>query len=272
MRERLDCAVLSTRSSHGWASQWLGSHAGGKLQVHSFSVIDDTTTPDAVRALALSAMQLRRYDVCLLPVLEHNLGWARTALAAARGSLYTPVLGLVLDLKAAALNDLYTLGLSDFVRGPVCLEELRVRVERLLDERRRHVLAPAEAPSPSMLGETGSPYAPQADSATPDGADSICANILDYTGLELEAFAIAAASRCSDSTESFRSAKSKVVERFERAYITAALGRHSGNIAMAARAAQKHRRAFWALMRKHEIDAAPFRLGAEVSGPSPTGQ
>lgn len=270
MRERLDCAVLSTRSSHDWASQWLGAHAGGKLQLHSFDIIDDSRPVEAARALASSAMQLRRYDVCLLPVIEHNLGWARTTLAAARGALYTPVLALVLDLKAAALNDLYTLGLSDFVRGPVCLEELRVRVERLLDERRRHAL-PAIEPA-SLVGETGGRYADMPDPDTAGATDTVCANILDYTGLELEAFAAAVALRCSDSTESFRSAKSKVVDRFERAYITAALGRHSGNIAMAARSAQKHRRAFWALMRKHEIDAAPFRLASASGEPSPRGQ
>src|SRR3546814_13521062 len=84
-------------------------------------------------------------------------------------------------------------------------------------------------------------------------------SILERSGLELEAFAIASASRCATTKESFRAAKSPVIERFERAYITAALGRHSGNIAMAARAVQQHRRAFWALMRTHDLHAAPFR-------------
>jgi DNA-binding NtrC family response regulator len=50
-----------------------------------------------------------------------------------------------------------------------------------------------------------------------------------------------------------------IVEQFERGYITEALERHGGNIAMAARASNKHRRAFWALMRKHKIDAALYR-------------
>src|SRR5690606_30661880 len=73
------------------------------------------------------------------------------------------------------------------------------------------------------------------------------------------AYAISAASRSDPQRESFRDAKRQVVNRFERAYITTTLSRHGGNIAMAARAAQKHRRAFWALMRKHEIDAEGFR-------------
>src|SRR5690606_985773 len=86
----------------------------------------------------------------------------------------------------------------------------------------------------------------------------LCSTILERTGLELDAYAAATASRSATSRESFRAAKSKIIERFETAYIKAALGRHSGNIAMAARSAQKHRRAFWALMRKYDIDAAPY--------------
>jgi DNA-binding NtrC family response regulator len=116
----------------------------------------------------------------------------------------------------------------------------------------------------AALGESVAKYQGQHDAAA---QDAICATILDRSGTELDAFAAASASRCATSKESFRTAKSKVIERFERAYITAALGRHSGNIAMAARAAQKHRRAFWALMRKHEIDAAPFRCEPAPTSP-----
>ena len=35
-------------------------------------------------------------------------------------------------------------------------------------------------------------------------------------------------------------------------------------VARAARASSKHRRAFWALMRKHGIDAAPYRRQAAL--------
>ncbi|HBL66216.1 MAG TPA: hypothetical protein DDZ58_10340, partial [Achromobacter sp.] len=61
-------------------------------------------------------------------------------------------------------------------------------------------------------------------------------------------------------------AKSRVVAGFERDYIHHALSRHGGNVAQAARASAKHRRAFWALMRKHGIDAAPFRQAAQLRG------
>jgi DNA-binding NtrC family response regulator len=63
----------------------------------------------------------------------------------------------------------------------------------------------------------------------------------------------------TEQSGSFRDAKNKLVSNFERTYITEALIKHSGNIAMAARASNKHRRAFWALMRKHDIAAELYR-------------
>jgi DNA-binding NtrC family response regulator len=58
---------------------------------------------------------------------------------------------------------------------------------------------------------------------------------------------------------SFRQLKAIMVEQFERDYVTRALEIHNGNIAKAARASNKHRRAFWALMRKYQIDASQYR-------------
>jgi len=246
MRERLDCAVLLTRCTLSWTEQILGQHAGGRLHVHGYDVMVDTDKEGAHAVLGNASMALRRYDACLLPVSPATLSWARTTLSHARNSLHTPVMALVRDLTAAGLHDLYGLGVADFLRAPFCGHETRVRIERLLDGRRIGASGVYRLAEPPGLG-----LQPGGEADMP----------------ELEAFAIAAASRCAATSETFRDAKSKVVERFERAYITAALGRHSGNITMAARAAHKHRRAFWALMRKHEIDAAVFRPGAVAVQP-----
>ncbi|MYN14824.1 hypothetical protein GSY71_16920 [Pusillimonas sp. TS35] len=278
MRERLDCAVLLTTETASWANpDHLAGHKG-RLQVLPLCPDIDTHESYASTILAANVMQLRRFDACLLPVAPQNLAWARMTLSAARTTLRTPVVTLCRDLKACALHDLYLLGVADFVRVPVCVEELRVRIERLLDKQRR----PAPGAAASGVGTTAPqpavaalyPATQQLASSLPAVAEPssdyaiisagmtarhMCDTILERTGTELEAFAIASASRYATSAESFRRAKSQVVERFERAYITAALSRHSGNIAMAARAAQKHRRAFWALMRKHDIDAGSFR-------------
>jgi DNA-binding NtrC family response regulator len=54
---------------------------------------------------------------------------------------------------------------------------------------------------------------------------------------------------------SMKELKAEVVERFERSYITELLAQSRGNISIASRAAGKHRRAFWELMRKYDLRA-----------------
>jgi len=59
--------------------------------------------------------------------------------------------------------------------------------------------------------------------------------------------------------ESFQQSKAKIINQFERTYIQSLMVAHRGNIAQAARAAKKNRRAFWELIRKHNIDVRSFR-------------
>ncbi len=54
--------------------------------------------------------------------------------------------------------------------------------------------------------------------------------------------------------ESFKKAKARVIEQFEKRYIEDLLLSCRGNISRAAEASQKNRRAFWELIRKHGID------------------
>jgi two-component system response regulator GlrR len=62
--------------------------------------------------------------------------------------------------------------------------------------------------------------------------------------------------------ESFQKAKARAVARFEAAYIRNLLSAYQGNISHAAKAADKDRRAFWELIRKHGIDARSFRTAS----------
>jgi two-component system, NtrC family, response regulator GlrR len=66
-------------------------------------------------------------------------------------------------------------------------------------------------------------------------------------------------SRADDAASTFSSAKAKVVRQFERGYIERVLANCGGNVTRAAEAAGKDRRAFFELMRKHEISASRFR-------------
>jgi DNA-binding NtrC family response regulator len=62
-----------------------------------------------------------------------------------------------------------------------------------------------------------------------------------------------------DSPSSFRDAKARAVESFERCYLEQLMMQSQGNISRAARVAQKNRRALFELLRRHEIDSARFR-------------
>jgi two-component system response regulator GlrR len=59
-------------------------------------------------------------------------------------------------------------------------------------------------------------------------------------------------------TCSFQDMKAKVIEEFERAYLSELLSTHHGNISKAARAAKKERRAFQRLLMKHGLDRRIF--------------
>jgi two-component system response regulator GlrR len=65
--------------------------------------------------------------------------------------------------------------------------------------------------------------------------------------------------------ESFRAAKARVVENFERSYIEHLLAAAGGNVTHAAQAAGKNRRAFFELMRKYRIEPERFRGGPPLS-------
>jgi two-component system, NtrC family, response regulator GlrR len=53
--------------------------------------------------------------------------------------------------------------------------------------------------------------------------------------------------------QSFRAMKSRAVQRFEHDFLATALHAHEGNISRAAFAVKKNRRAFWELLRKHDL-------------------
>ena len=59
--------------------------------------------------------------------------------------------------------------------------------------------------------------------------------------------------------ESFQESKSRMIAQFERSYLQRLMATYHGNVTQAARAAKKNRRAFWELIRKHNIDLRSFR-------------
>jgi len=59
---------------------------------------------------------------------------------------------------------------------------------------------------------------------------------------------------------SFQEMKANVISEFETNYIQNLLVAYRGNITRAAQAAQKERRTFWQLIRKHKIDVEKFKV------------
>ena len=262
MRERLDCAILAP-DRQDWAGALCGPHLGGRLVLHAPPV----PPASPAEALADPGITRGRYDAGLMYVDETSIrGW-RTALTALAGRLPAVLLIYAVGLRAQAVRDLMALGAADFLRPPFCPEELRARLDQALNRLAPSCIAehlplygaPVPAQRRTVRPRPVSPGASVAESPVSPTEAALCDTILDRSGSELEAYAVAVAMQRATSRESFRAAKCQVVARFERAYIRAALGRHAGNITLAARMAQKHRRAFWALMRKHDIDPAPYR-------------
>jgi DNA-binding NtrC family response regulator len=65
-------------------------------------------------------------------------------------------------------------------------------------------------------------------------------------------------SRGATCDGNFQAMKTKVIEEFERAYLSELLSTYHGNISKAARAANKERRAFQRLLQKHGLDRRVF--------------
>ncbi len=59
--------------------------------------------------------------------------------------------------------------------------------------------------------------------------------------------------------ESFQTAKTRIINEFEKRYIQDLLIAHQGNITKASKTARKNRRAFWELIRKHRISAQQYK-------------
>ncbi|MDX3906289.1 MAG: hypothetical protein QHC78_11420 [Pigmentiphaga sp.] len=247
MRGTIDCAVLMVPEHRQWMHEFIEDWASSCHRVALHRVyLDDAgenasegaCVPAPTDALARLGLVLKRYDACLLPVTLATLGWTRTALALADGTRQTPLLGLVRGMSAAGLQDLLSFGLDDFMRYPLCAEEFKTRLALMA--------GPAKPPRPADA--EGEPAQPGDMPPQPAESDEAL-------------------------REPFQTAKAKVVTQFERHYIADMLMRHQGNISQAARAACKNRRAFWQLMRKHDIAAAPYRqgLGAREAATSGAG-
>jgi DNA-binding response OmpR family regulator len=249
MRPELDVAILCPAANRNWFEPLKESinHALSRIMLHeviwqgaspmplspsSPQPIADLT-PDV---LARSILAVRRYDAILLPISLETLAWTRQCLAAIPRGQHLALLGVAKDLVSGALLDLMALGLTDYVTLPVNAAEFRARV----------IAVVARAPRPIALREQSveSPL-PMYDPRQP--------NRLRPTTLSQPTSHPLAQTSLNWDGSGFAQAKKKVMQAFERQYLTTALQRANGRITVAARHAKKDRRAFWELLRKHDL-------------------
>jgi CheY-like chemotaxis protein len=317
MRQQIDCAVLVLEAHQSWMPQVLKALEPGlnRITIHPLEWeaghdLDlkhrgemDASVSLPVETLAQASIGLRRYDVVLLPVSMATLSWTRQALAAIPRGPFIPLLGILKDIRSAAIQDLLEMGMSDFIRMPVCPNEFRARLLHSVTA----VPRPGSLREPSLnygqtiaiargvlplLSDKGlrewlemTKSKPVTKVTLPDDhVSNVLAGILPkapeseqekLNRIKMEAL------ECMHSTDvsahnskaplvqsepgkmyatgHLKIVKAKIVEEFERNYIIEALEKNRGNIATAARYSGKHRRAFWALMHKYNIDAEDFR-------------
>jgi hypothetical protein len=250
MRQHIDLAWLREPAHQVWVKPALTDAAPvmQRIDIHElawlegFKPADDASaTPamvcDSTRLLARSVVQLRRYDALLLTVSVDNLAWARQSLAALPKSPIVPIIALVKGLRSGALVDLLELGLADFVRWPACGEEFRARL----------IMAVCRAPRYIPLRESRVSGALTQDPRQPDQTGSRKVSWAPANPLRL--------SELSWPLQPYRESRQRIIDLFERQYLRAVMRRCQGNISQAARLAQKDRRTFWGLLRRHGISA-----------------
>jgi CheY-like chemotaxis protein len=317
MRQQIDCAVLVLEAHHSWMPQVLKTlepslnririhplewEAGHDLDLrHRLDIDASVSLP--VETLAQASIGLRRYDVVLLPVSMATLSWTRQALAAIPRGPFIPLLGILKDIRSAAIQDLLEMGMSDFVRLPVCPNEFRARLLHsvtavprpgslrepslnygqtiaiargvlplLSDKGLREwlemtkskpvtkIMLPDDHVSNILAGML--PKGPESEQEKLERIKKEaleCMHISNVSALNSKSSLIQVEPEKMYAKGHLKIVKAKIVEEFERNYIIEALKKNKGNIATAARYSGKHRRAFWALMHKYNIDAESFR-------------
>lgn len=266
MRNHFECALFCPPGLESAYQALCGTHAKGRLVIHSISDRLQHNAELPTDTLARLALVLQRYDVCLVPVDVAHLSWFRSALLAAKDTLVTPVVCVSVDLAAGALSDLYDMHMAEFIRAPLCLDELRVRVAQMLEYRgkaaRPSAMSVAEPQVHSQVGRSfaRARMAPRAHKSVWQSRSlHVCDDLADQCGPYIDAFAALVVASESEQLRSYKHSKQQFWSRYTCSYIHEQLRVCRGNVTRAAHRAGKNRRAFSALMRLYGIDPAPYR-------------
>lgn len=264
MRDKIECGVFFLENFGHWVDEFIEeTHRQTnriqlfKINVQQFLPCNDFEVgghqfphPNALRELAII---FERYDCLIIPVLPETLVWTRVSLAQITSPLQIPLIALPHHVKPLAFMDLATLGIGEYIFEQDDVSIMRIRLSNII-ERHKAIYTSLH----KVLRKS------QEFFTTPINYESqnlVMESIQKPTVIRKRRRSTKKS--ISDKviySDPFQIAKAKVIKEFEKNYVVHALMETKGNICAAAQRSHKHRRAFWGLMRKHEIDAEDYRV------------
>lgn len=260
MRQQVDLAILHQQINHHWFAPQIAASLPvlARITLHDleweqtgeFAETEGDRLGVRLRSDVLyqAAVRLRRYDAMLVPVSRETLAWTRKLLASIPRGPNIPLIGVLHEVQSGGMIDLLELGMLDFVQTPVHPQELRARI--LCAISRAPMRVSLRDSVRESLHDTSRQRARLAMEPARLMAGAVSGNSASAKG---------ARKSVDGCFKSFGEAKASLIAQFECQYVRDALAKQHGNVARAAASSGKNRRAFWEIMRKHQIDASEFR-------------
>lgn len=261
-RDKIECGLFSLDVFGDWVDDFIDDVHQQTDKIRLFKIdismfvpcntfqIGDTSFPHP-QVLQELSLVFERYDCILMPITSKTLVWTRIAFSQLQGILRFPIVALAHDIQPIAFVDMAGKGFGDYIFEEDSCSMIRVRLLNVLERHR-------------LLKENRG-WA-QSHPASPDVSKKILsfmANLMKEEKAKAAKRRRAAAKPSPEEsvlyTKTFQEAKSSVISEFERKYVVEALRASHGNIAAAAQKSNKHRRAFWELVRKYGIDPDEFK-------------
>lgn len=260
MRDKIDCAVLMFERYQDQVTPLI--KAAKKidsrmnlipLDLNSYTGNEQMVGLDSIAGFPSPTVLnnysniLRRFDCLIIPVMTESLAWTRMLLSNCASHIDCPIVVVGTNVHPIAFLDLLALGAHDFLLNISDIKQFRIRVLSIVAKHKRQhqhykpvndQMTETEEPLPLSMLRVNKPKMLRPRRKI--------TRLLDTKGVLY-------------SKGAFKQEKSRVVAEFERTYIVQALTESHGHIGLAAQKAQKHRRAFWELMRKYDIYAEDFK-------------
>lgn len=268
MREKIECGVFFLEGFGAWVDEFIEeTHRQTnkiqlfKINIQQFLPCDSFEAggkyfphPNALRELAII---FERYDCLIIPVLPETLIWTRVSLAQLREPLHFPLIALPHNVQPLAFMDLASLGIGEYIFEKDDVSIMRIRLTNIIE---RHKASTAQLQQ--VLRKSADFFqTPMIMHETTIANSQRDLSSIDKTKIAKKRKKVV---KNLDNnmlySDPFQVAKAKVIKEFEKNYVSHALMATKGNICAAAQRSNKHRRAFWGLMRKYEIDAEDYRV------------